>query len=208
MGIEVEYIDLYRRKVADCDLKEEPEIKTPICGHESTMQVTTEGVVYRILDDDEIIQAGDEYYVSRDRSWNKTIISGDWGLRSVDIHNLFRRKITKCDLEEAADCDLKEEPSIKYRVETTAYRKLEEGEKLQDGDEVYVGEDHWLPVYVSYWMTPSIVRNGTYRRKITNCDLKPESSIDDECKCGRRKVHHWLYGYICEDCDLKYPDTY
>jgi len=51
---------------------------------------------------------------------------------------------------------------------------LREGDKLQDGDEVYVGEDHWLPVYVADWMTPSIVRNGTYRRKITNCDLKEE----------------------------------
>jgi hypothetical protein len=87
--------------------------------------------------------------------------------------------------------------------------RLKEGEKLQDGDEVYVGEDHWLPVYVSDWATPSIVRNGTYRRKITNCDLKDkvaDCDLEDECKCGRRKVYHWLYGYICEDCDLKYPD--
>ena len=91
------------------------------------------------------------------------------------------------------------------------YHILKEGEKLQDGDEVYVGEDHWLPVYVSDWMTPSIVRNGTYRRKITNCDLKDkvaDCDLEDECKCGRRKVYHWLYGYICEDCDIKYPDTY
>lgn len=143
MGIEVEFIDLYRRKVANCDLKEEPEIKTPTCSHESTMQVTTEGIVYRILDDDEIIQKGDEYYVARDRSWYKTNLSGDWGVRPVNVHNIFRRKITKCDHEENADCDLKE-----------------------------------------------------------------ESSIDDECKCGRRKIYHWLYGYICEDCDIKYPDPH
>jgi hypothetical protein len=130
-------------EVADCDLKEEPEIEIPICGHESIVQVTTEGIVYRILDDDEIIQAGDEYFVTRDRSWHKTSISGDWGVRPVDVDNLFRRKITKCDLEEAADCDLKE-----------------------------------------------------------------ESPIDDECKCGRRKIYHWLYGYICEDCDLKSHDSY
>jgi hypothetical protein len=86
---------------------------------------------------------------------------------------------------------------------------LREGDKLQDGDEVYVGEDHWLPVYVSDWMTPAIVRNGTYRRKITNCDLKDkvaDCDLEDECKCGRRKVYHWLYGYICEDCEIKYPD--
>jgi hypothetical protein len=141
-GIEVESIDLYRRKVADCDLKEEPEIETPIYGHESTMQVTTEGIVYRILDDNEIIQKGDEYYVAHDRSWHKTSISGDWGAKPVDVHNLFRRKITNCDLKD----------------------------------------------------------------KVADCDLKEESSIDDECICGRRKIYHWLYGYICEDCDLKYPD--
>lgn len=88
---------------------------------------------------------------------------------------------------------------------------LREGDKLQDGDEVYVGEDHWLPVYVSDWMTPSIVRNGTYRRKITNCDLKDkvaDCDLEDECKCGRRKVYHWLFGHICEDCDLKSHDSY
>jgi hypothetical protein len=58
-------------------------------------------------------------------------------------------------------------------------------------------------------MTPSIVNGGTYRRKITNCDLKDkvaDCDLEDECKCGRRKVYHWLYGYICEDCDIKYPD--
>lgn len=89
------------------------------------------------------------------------------------------------------------------------YILLREGDKLQDGDEVYVGEDHWLPVYVSDWMTPSIVRNGTYRRKITICDLKDkvaDCDLEDECKCGRRKVYHWLYGHICEDCEIKYPD--
>ena len=89
---------------------------------------------------------------------------------------------------------------------TPEYRILKEGEKLQDGDEAYVSEDYWLPLYVSAWVTPAIVRNGTYRRKVADCDLKEESLIDDECKCGRRKIYHWLYGYICEDCDLKYPD--
>jgi hypothetical protein len=98
---------------------------------------------------------------------------------------------------------LDEDTVPEYRV------LLREGDKLQDGDEVYVGEDHWLPVYVSDWMTPAIVRNGTYRRKITNCDLKDkvaDCDLEDECKCGRRKVYHWLYGYICEDCEIKYPD--
>jgi hypothetical protein len=113
------------------------------------------------------------------------------------------------ELDEDADCDLKEEPSIKYRVETTTYRKLEEGEKLQDGDEVYVGEDHWLPVYISDWVTPSIVNRGTYRRKvITDCDLKEEPQDMGECTCGRRLIYHWLYGWICEDCELKHHDSY
>ena len=193
--------------VADCDLKEEPEIETPICGRESTMQVTTEGVVYRILDDDEIIQAGDEYYVSRDRSWNKTIISGDWGLRPVDVHNLFRRKITKCDLEEATDCDLKEEPSIKYRVETTVYRKLNEGEIIEEGDE-FRDFDQWFYFSEQVFGEPLALGLVARRRVITDCDLKEESPIDDECKCGRRKIYHWLYGWICEDCEIKYPDPH
>jgi hypothetical protein len=134
----------YRRKITNCDLKDEPEIETPTCSRESTMQVTIEGDVYRLLDNDEVIQAGDEYFVSHDRSWHKTSISGDWGIRPVDVDNLFRRKITNCDLKD----------------------------------------------------------------KVADCDLKEESPIDDECKCGRRKVYHWLYGYICEDCDLKSHDSY
>jgi hypothetical protein len=152
---------------------------------------------YRVLKEGEFIQEGDEFFDEQVGEWKETGILKDMGIEVASI-DLYRRKV--------ADCDLKEEPSIKYRVETAAYRKLEEGEKLQDGDEVYVGEDHWLPVYVSDWVTPSIVRNGTYRRKITDCDLKPESPIDDECKCGLRKIYHWLYGYICEDCEIKYPD--
>jgi hypothetical protein len=162
---------------------------------------------YRLLKEGEELQDGDDVYVGEGQ-WYPLYIAS-WATPASVNGGTYRRKIT--------DCDLKEEPSIKYRVETTAYRKLEEGDKLQDGDEVYVGEDHWLPVYVSDWMTPSIVRNGTYRRKITNCDLKDkvadcdleeESPIDDECICGRRKVYHWLYGYICEDCDLKSHDSY
>jgi hypothetical protein len=162
---------------------------------------------YRVLKEGELIQSGDEFWCTLYNEWVKT----EWctyNNQRVGGDKVYRRhKSVDCyGPNLVADCDLKEEPSIKYRVETVAYRKLEEGEKLQDGDEVYVGEDHWLPVYVSDWITPSIVRNGTYRRKITDCDLKEESPIDDECKCGRRKVYHWLYGYICEDCDIKYPD--
>jgi hypothetical protein len=146
---------------------------------------------YRVLKKGELIQEGDEFFDEQVGEWKETSIVKAMGIE-VEYIDLYRRKV--------ADCDLKEDTVPEYHV------LLREGDKLQDGDEVYVGEDHWLPVYVSDWMTPSIVRNGTYRRKITDCDLKEESPIDDECKCGRRKVYHWLYGYICEDCEIKYPD--
>jgi hypothetical protein len=51
--------------------------------------------------------------------------------------------------------ELAEDTVPEYRV------LLREGDKLQDGDEVYIGEDHWVPVYVSDWMTPAVVRNGS-----------------------------------------------
>ena len=28
----------------------------------------------------------------------------------------------------------------------------------------------------------------------------------DECECGRRRIFHWSYGVICEDCDLTGTD--
>jgi hypothetical protein len=149
---------------------------------------------YRVLKKGELIQEGDEFFDEQVGEWKETSIVKAMGIE-VEYIDLYRRKV--------ADCDLKEDTVPEYCV------LLREGDKLQDGDEVYVGEDHWLPVYVSDWMTPSIVRNGTYRRKITNCDLKDkvaDCDLEDECKCGRRKVYHWLYGYICEDCDIKYPD--
>ncbi len=149
---------------------------------------------YRVLKKGELIQEGDEFFDEQVGEWKETSIVKAMGIE-VEYIDLYRRKV--------ADCDLKEDTVPEYHV------LLREGDKLQDGDEVYVGEDHWLPVYVSDWMTPSIVRNGTYRRKITNCDLKDkvaDCDLEDECKCGRRKVYHWLYGYICEDCEIKYPD--
>ena len=51
--------------------------------------------------------------------------------------------------------------------------------------------------------------------KNKTCDSKPEPQLKvadydlkEECKCGRRYVYHWLYGWICEDCDLKLSDYY
>jgi len=151
---------------------------------------------YRVLKEGEFIQEGDEFFDEQVGEWKETSILKDMGIEVASI-DLYRRKV--------ADCDLKEDTVPEYHV------LLREGDKLQDGDEVYVGEDHWLPVYVSDWMTPSIVRNGTYRRKITNRDLKDkvaDCDLEDECKCGRRKVYHWLFGHICEDCDLKSHDSY
>ena len=51
--------------------------------------------------------------------------------------------------------------------------------------------------------------------KNKTCDSKPEPQLKvadydlkEECKCGRHYVYHWLYGWICEDCDLKLSDYY
>ena len=91
------------------------------------------------------------------------------------------------------------------------YRILKEGEILRDGDEVYVGSGDWLTLYIPHWIEQQ-VHDGTYRRKlITDCDLKDkvaDCDLKEECKCGRRYVYHWLYGWICEDCDLKLSDYY
>jgi len=91
------------------------------------------------------------------------------------------------------------------------YRVLDKGEILQDGDEVYVGFGDWMTLYIPHWIKQE-VNDGTYRRKlITNCDLKDEVAncdLKEECECGRRYIYHWLYGWICEDCDIKYPDPY
>lgn len=101
------------------------------------------------------------------------------------------------------------------------HRVLDRGETLQDGDEVYVGFGDWMTLYIPDWIEQK-VNDGTYRRKlITDCDLKDEVADCDlketcgsekepqeECKCGRRYIYHWVYGWICEDCDLKYDDYY
>lgn len=101
--------------------------------------------------------------------------------------------------EEEKDC-----PEAEYRL-------LKKDETLQDGDEVYVGFGDWMTLYIPDWIKQE-VNDGTYRRKlITDCDLKDEVAdcdLKEECKCGRRYIYHWLYGWICEDCDLKLSDYY
>jgi len=104
---------------------------------------------YRVLKEGEFIQEGDEFFDEQVGEWKETSIVKAMGIE-VESIDLYRRKVADCDLEEGT-----------------------------------------VP---------------EYRVFITNCDLIPESQIDDECKCGRRKIYHWLYGYICEDCDIKYPD--
>ncbi len=101
--------------------------------------------------------------------------------------------------------------SIKEDWAEAGYRLLNSGEILQDGDEVYVGFGDWMTLYIPHWIKQEVV-DGTYRRKlITDCDLKDEVAncdLKEECKCGRRYIYHWLYGWICEDCDLKLSDYY
>jgi hypothetical protein len=100
---------------------------------------------------------------------------------------------------------------IKADWAEAGYRLLNSGEFLEDGDEVYIGFGDWMPLYIPHWIKQE-VNDGTYRRKlITDCDLKNEVAdcdLEEECKCGRRYIYHWLYGWICEDCDLKHQDPY
>lgn len=44
--------------------------------------------------------------------------------------------------------------------------------------------------------------------KDADCDLKEEPQDMGECTCGRRYIYHWLYGWLCEDCELKYNEPY
>ena len=141
----------------------------------------------------------------------------DWGALDEEEEDP-RAKLLKAFFK----LDKYDEAGVEDDCPEVEYRILKEGEELQDGDEVYLSEGHWCPVYIASWATPSIVCRGTYRRKlITNCDLKdkvancdPKETCDskkepqEECKCGRRYVYHWLYGWICEDCDLKLSDYY
>ena len=252
---------------------------------------------YRTLEKGDTVEEGDEHR-----------FIDDWYPAPKDVIGApvsgmveWRRKITNCDLwgsldEEKEDLRVKllksffkldkyAEAGVEDDCPEAGYRILKEDEELQDGDEVYVGEGHWCPVYVASWATPSIVYRGTYRRKvgaepspslvgegyrrlkageplkkgdefrdfdkwfrvrynlagtpacekvvyrrkITKCDescdseKEPQDKVADcdleetcdsksepqeECKCGRRYVYHWLYGWICEDCDLKLSDYY
>jgi hypothetical protein len=107
------------------------------------------------------------------------------------------------------------------------HRVLDRGEILKDGDEVYVGFGDWMTLYIPHWIQQT-VNDGTYRRKVANCDLeetcdsKPEPQLkvadcdlkespkeyrygkrsSNECRCGRDYTYHWLYGWCCEDCEL------
>jgi hypothetical protein len=128
----------------------------------------------------------------------------DWG--PLDEEEDPRAKLLKAffKLDEYTEAGVEDDWAI------AGYRILKEGEILRDGDEVYVGSGDWLTLCIPHWIEQK-VHDGTYRRKITDCDLKDEVAdcdLKEECKCGRRYVYHWLYGWICEDCDLKHDDYY
>lgn len=204
-----------------------------------------DGTIYRILKEGELVQDGDEILYG-DYIWCPTSTEGSYFVRGSEI---FRRKVENksqkhvssdisyeddwgpLDEEERSRLEMLktffklnkyDEAGVEDDWDIAGYRILKEGEVVRDGDEVCLGEGHWYPVFVASWDTPSIVRNGTYRRKlITDCDLKDEVANCDlketcgsekepqeECKCGRRYIYHWVYGWICEDCDLKHDDYY
>jgi hypothetical protein len=149
-----------------------------------------------LLREGDKLQDGDEVYVGEDH-WLPVYVS-DWVTSAVVRNGTYRRKIT--------DCDLKEEPSTGYYEEITVYRQLNEGEIIQDGDQ-FRDFDSWF--YFGDRCSGKPVSKGVVaRRKITDCDLKEEPADLGECTCGRRYIYHWLYGWICEDCDLKHQDPY
>lgn len=188
--------------------------------------------IYRILKEGELVQDGDEILFGDD-VWCPISTEGSYFVRGSKI---FRRKVEdkaqkhvgggmsyeedwgpldELDEEDALaefveDVRREIDKGLKAGLAELDYRILKEGEVVQDGDEVYLSEGHWCPVYVASWATPSIVCRGTYRRKITDCDESCDSEKEpqEECKCGRRYVYHWLYGWTCEDCDLKHDDYY
>ena len=128
----------------------------------------------------------------------------DWGSLDEEKEDL-RVKLLKSffKLDKYAEAGVEDDcPEVEYRI-------LKEGEILRDGDEVYVGSGDWLTLYIPHWIEQQ-VHDGTYRRKVAICDHKEtcdsEKEPQVECDCGRRYVYHWLYGWICEDCDIKYPD--
>lgn len=191
-----------------------------------------DGTIYRILKEGELVQDGDEILYG-DYIWCPVSTEGSYFIRDSKI---FRRKVEdKAQKHVSSDIsyeddwgplDEEEEDALAEFVEDMwreldkeivcgwaelGYRILKEGEILRDGDEVYVGFGDWMTLYIPHWIKQE-VNDGTYRRKlITDCDLKDEVAdcdLKEECKCGRRYIYHWLYGWICEDCDLKHQDPY
>ena len=126
-----------------------------------------------------------------------------------------RNTTRQCNEVEEADDDwdwLFDETENEYRI-------LEKGDTVKEGDEHrFINSWYPAPKEVIGALVSGMVE---WRRKITDCDLKDEVADCDlketcdsekepqeECKCGRRYIYHWLYGWICEDCDLKHDDYY
>ena len=148
------------------------------------------GDEHRVLDKGEILQDGDEVYVGFG-DW-MTLYIPHWIQQTVN-DGTYRRKVGA-------------EPSPSLVGE--GYRRLKAGEPLKKGDE-FRDFDKWFQVRYNLAGTPACEK-VVYRRKITDCDESCDSEKEPqvECDCGRRYVYHWLYGWICEDCDLKHQDPY
>jgi rubrerythrin len=87
-------------------------------------------------------------------------------------------------------------------------RMLRSGERLQDGDEVYVGNDKWETIYLANFQE-QYVRNGLYRRKSKwPHDDNPFMSADHD---NDSTTYNQIFGpelpsrrYTCEGCGEKW----
>lgn len=84
-------------------------------------------------------------------------------------------------------------------------RMLRSGERLQDGDEVYVGNDKWEAIYLANFQE-QYVRNGLYRRKskwphddnpFMSADHDNDSSVYDEAVASVYEERNNCITYAC-----------
>ncbi len=84
-------------------------------------------------------------------------------------------------------------------------RMLRSGERLQDGDEVYVGNDKWETIYLANFQE-QYVRNGLYRRKskwphddnpFMSADHDNDSSVYDEAVSRVYEERNNCITYAC-----------
>jgi hypothetical protein len=89
-----------------------------------------------------------------------------------------------------------DEPTLPIERE---YRVLKTGEIIQKGDEYFcVLADTWEATI----NVGQVYLGGlAYRRKVG-------ANEPDLCTCGRIKVYHFMFGLICEDCEIRWQDPY